>query len=279
MSTTPANGATDIDIQHPELWTMHLWLSEQSISYTLFTRAQDNSLTWGTIALDMSFGDYLKSLENCIYDHPLLLKPYGTVRVVCESSRFAVLPAEVAADDDLAAEVFAASIPDADGDVALCTMPRCGAAIAFELPRGTKGFLQRTFFNSPIVHSLMPLCEYYASKQQQTSLQRMFLHLDAERMRICIFGKGRLLMANVFDYRNPDDAAFYVLNAWQSFGLDPLADEVQMAGDKPQRDQLTPILRKYINYVMPTIFPAAAMRIGHDAVKAPYPLILLALCE
>ena len=83
MSTTPANGATDIDIQHPELWTMHLWLSEQSISYALFTRAQDNSLTWGTIALDMSFGDYLKSLENCIYDHPLLLKPYGTVRVVC----------------------------------------------------------------------------------------------------------------------------------------------------------------------------------------------------
>ena len=278
-STIPTLDADDRDIQHPELWTMHLWLGAESISYAIFTRAQTDSLMWGTIALDMSFGNYLKSIENCIYDHQLLLKPYGSVRVVCESSRFVLLPAEVAADDDLAAEAFAASLPDAEGDMAVCSLPRCGAAIAFELPRGVKSFLQRTFFSSPIVHSLMPMCEYFASKQQQTSLQRMFLHLDGERMRMCIFGKGRLLMANTFDYRSPDDAAYYVLNAWQSFGLDSLADEVQMAGDKSQRDQLTPILRKYINYVMPTIFPAAAMRIGHDAVKAPYPLILLALCE
>ena len=107
----------------------------------------------------------------------------------------------------------------------------------------------------------------------------MFLHLDGERMRMCIFGKGRLLMANTFDYRSPDDAAYYVLHAWQSFGFDALADEILLSGEKSRRDQITPLLRKYVNYVIPAIFPAAAMRIGHDAVRAPYHLILLALCE
>ncbi|MGN0213456.1 MAG: DUF3822 family protein [Muribaculaceae bacterium] len=277
-NTTPASTG-DIDIQHPELWTMHLWLDAESISYAIFTRAQNDSLVWGTIALDMSFGNYLKSLENCIYDNPLLLKPYGSVKVVCESNRFVLMPETVAADADLANDVFAHSFPDAEGDVAMCPLPRCGAAMAFELPKGVKGFLQRTFFNSPLCHSLMPMCEYYASKQEQTSLSRMFLHITDGTMRMCVFGKGKLLMANVFHYRSISDATFYVLNAWQSYGLDAQADEVQLAGDKQCRDQLTPMLRKYINYVLPTIFPASALRIGHDAVKAPYQLILLALCE
>ena len=279
MSSTLSSSTSDIEIQHPELWTLHLALGADKLQYVIFTKAQDNSLISGSIELEMSFCDYLKSLENCVYDNPLLLKPFGKVRVVCDSDRFAIMPRSVGADEDLATEVFARSYPDADGEVAFCAVPRCDAVIGFELPKGVVDFLQRTFYNPPIYHSLMPLCEYYASKQESTSLSRMFLHVDGHTMKMCLFGKGKLLMSNVFDFRSIDDAAFYVLHAWQSFELDALNDEVQMAGDKAIRDQLAPILRKYVNYVMPTIFPAAALRIGHDAVKAPYHLILLALCE
>ena len=56
-------------------------------------------------------------------------------------------------------------------------------------------------------------------------------------------------------------------------------NELFVTGSKALRDATIPTLRKYINYVMPSIFPAAALRIGQDAVKAPLSLILLALCE
>ncbi len=69
-----------------------------------------------------------------------------------------------------------------------------------------------------------------------------------------------------------------MLNAWQNLGLDVRSDELQISGDKALRDTLTPQLRKYINYVMPMIFPVSAMKIGQDAIKAPFDLILLSQC-
>lgn len=279
MSSTLSNTTGEIEIQHPELWTLHLGLGTDKIEFVIYTKAQADSLISGSIAMDMSFGDYLKSLENCVYDNPVLLKPFSKVSVVADSQHFLFLPKSVGDDEELAAAVFEKSFPDIEGEMSLCQMPQCGVVSAFELPKGVKAFLQRTFFNPPVCHSLVPLCEYYSSKQESTSLSRMFLYVGSDEMKMCVFGKGKLLMSNVYKCQSIDDAAFYALHAWQSYSLDALNDEMQLAGDKRVRDELVPILRKYINYVMPTIFPAAAMRIGHDAVKAPYQLILHALCE
>ena len=77
----------------------------------------------------------------------------------------------------------------------------------------------------------------------------------------------------------PDDVVYYALHAWQSFNLEATRHELFITGEKALRDAVIPTLRKYVSYVMPSIFPAAALKIGQDAVKAPFELILLALCE
>ncbi|MBQ2485271.1 MAG: DUF3822 family protein, partial [Muribaculaceae bacterium] len=82
-----------------------------------------------------------------------------------------------------------------------------------------------------------------------------------------------------FNYRSMDDAAYFILHAYDSLKMNRLSDEIQLSGDRDVREQLTPLLRRFINYVMPAIYPAAALRLGHDAMKAPFDLIMLALCE
>lgn len=278
MSNNLPTKTTDIEIRRPELWTLHLALNAQRISYVLYSKAQDDSLIWGEVGIDLSFGSYLKGVENAIYDNPLFLKPYGEVKVVVDSTRFMVMPSEID-DDDTRLDVMDTAFPDAEGEFAFCGMPQCGTVMGFEMEKGLEAFLQRTFFNPPICHALVPLCEYHKSKQGQTSLRRMYAHLHDDKLSLCLFQRGDLAMTNSFKFETIDDAAYYALHAWQSYGFDALADEIQLSGDKSLRDDITPMLRKYVNYVMPAIFPAAAMRIGHDAVKAPYHLILLALCE
>ncbi len=278
MSVTLSSSTDDINLQHPELWTMHLGVGKESINYVLYSKQQDNSLISGTVALDTAFGNYLKSVENCIYDNPLFLKPYGEVKVLVESNHFMVMPNEID-DYDTCHDIMETAFPEAEGEFALCPMPQCGTLMGFEMPKGLEAFLQRTFYNPPIMHQLVPLCEYYKLKQEQTSIRRMFVHLHDKKLDLCLYNKGALAMTNSYVFHAIEDAAYYALHAWQDYGFDGLADEVQLSGDKHLRDAITPIMRKYINFVMPAIFPAAAMRIGHDAVKAPYELILLALCE
>lgn len=62
-------------------------------------------------------------------------------------------------------------------------------------------------------------------------------------------------------------------------GLDAATDNIYLCGDTSARLALAPELSRYAANVLPFIFPSAALRGGHDALKAPFPLILIPLCE
>lgn len=264
------------NIQQPELWTLQLALRAKAIDYILFTDSQPDSLITGNIELDLSSGNYLKAVQNAVYDNPLLLDDYGKCRIIVESMHFVMLPGEC--DEWEAENVMATTFPDADADVAMCALQRCGTNLAFEITSGVLSFLQRTFNTPPIYHHLHPLCEHYKRLNEGTEISRMFLNMSPSRMDMVMYSKGLMTLANSYDYHSPEDAAYFALHAWDSMGLDRLSDEVQLTGDKAARNAIAPILRDYISFVMPAIYPAAAMRLGHDAMKAPFDLILLALC-
>ncbi len=268
---------TNINIQQPELWTLQLSLSARAIDYILFTEAHADSLIMGRIELDLSSGSYLKAVENAVYDNPVLLDDYRRVRVVVSSQHFVVLPAGY--DEIAGEEALRATYPDCDGDVARCELRRCGVVIAFEVPRGVLGFLQRTFSTPPVFHHLHPLCEHYKRLNEGSEISRMFLNMGESHMDMVVYKGGEIVMANAYDYRSAQDAAYLALHVWDSFEMDRLNDEMQLTGDKTQRNAIVPILRDYIHYVMPAIYPAAAIKLGQNAMKAPFDLIMLALCE
>ena len=87
LSSTTAN----IDIQHPEYWTLQLAFGSSEVQYTLHDIDEENSLITGTLPLDLSCGSYLKAAENAIYDNPVLLNDYKKVRIMVESQHFMIL--------------------------------------------------------------------------------------------------------------------------------------------------------------------------------------------
>ena len=273
-----SNHTGNINIQRPELWTLQLALHPRVMRYMLFNSGQDNSLIAGEIPLDSSQESYVKAVENAVYDNSVLLDDYGRVRLLADTEHFLLLPPDVDDDQD-ADELLRAQYPELEGDTALCRLNACRVGLAFELPPQVLGFLQRTFNMAPIVHHLQPLCDYYARFCQRSSVRRMFLNLHDERMDMVVFDRDSLQLANTFAVRSASDAAFMALHAWQSLGMDVHTDELQLTGDKAVRDQVSAELRRYVSYVMPAIFPAAAMRLSHDAMRAPFNLITLSLCE
>ncbi len=248
------------------------------MQYMLYDIDEENSLIVGEVSLDLSAGNYLKALENAVYDNPVLLDDYRRVRVMVDSRHFVLLPPQFGDEDD-ARETFEATFPTMQGDFSLCRLQRCNMHIGFEMPQGTIAFLNRTFNMPPIFHHLYPLCEHYKFHDEKRGVACMHLNLHEESIDVLVVHGRRLLMANTFACRSSLDAVYYALNAWKSLNLDVQKDQLLLTGTKALRDSVTPTLRQYICYVMPAIFPAAALKIGQDAVKAPLELILLALCE
>lgn len=272
-----SNSTTDIEIRQPELWNLILRLGETAVKFILYNEEEENSLISRELPLESPEVDYLKALENCIYDNPVLIQDYKKVVVSVCSRHFVVLPADFTGEDDMN-DIMSCMYAGDAGEYCLSELVDGENSVAFTMPRGVMSFLQRTFNMPLIVSHLVPLCRYAAGKSEKSGITKMFVHLYDNCMDMCIFRKGQLLVTNTFQYRNVEETAYYMLSAWQHFGLNAEDDELQLSADKSERDAVTPILRKYVSYVMPIMFPSSAMRIGRDAIKAPFDLILLSQC-
>lgn len=267
-----------ITINRPEAWTLMLAVGERELEYILFSPAQEESLIAATVPLKVST-PWMQAVENAVYDNELLLDDYGRVAIVVNAPHFVVMPSSIAADPYMVEKNFTIMFPDDDCEVQSCLMPRCDVAVAYGLPRGLYSFLMRTFNNAPLFHHLYPLCEHFKRLNTGTGISRMFLNLREGAMDMVVYCKGEMMMANSFEVRSTADATFLALHTWKSFGMDALTDEVQLTGHRELRDSLATQLREYVRFVMPAIFPAAALKLSSNAMNAPLDLILLATCE
>ena len=267
-------GKDNIDIQHPDVWELVVSIDDKQVKYILFTPTVANSLILGEVTF---VDDTLQALEDAIYDTPVLLNEYKRVRVIVHSRHFVFLPGETTDED--AMSLVRLAFPDQDVDAAVCAIPHHGVKIAYLMPKGMQAFLGRTFTYPLVCHHLMPLCGYFMEQNRGSDISRMFVNLQDDKMDVAIYRSGELVCANTYPFINTQEATYFALNAWRTHGLDQLTDELQLMGDNDVRAAMTPYLRKFVKFVMPAVYPAAAMRMGRNAMQAPLELILLGLCE
>ena len=267
-------GKQNIHIEHPEVWELLVAIGDRQVDYILYTPTVAGSLVVGEVT---RADESMQALEDAVYDTPELLNEYKRVTVVVHSQHFVLFPAEVTDDDCLA--LVRQSFPGDNGDAAVCDMPENGAKVAWLMPHGMQAFLGRTFSYPVVCHHLQPLCEHFKALNTSDAVSRMFLHLNENSLDLAVYRDGLLQCANTFPFSGYQDAVYYVLNVWRSHGMDQLADEMQLMGDREACAAMTPKLREFVKHVMPAVYPAAAMRLGRNAMQAPLELILLALCE
>ena len=72
-----------------------------------------------------------------------------------------------------------------------------------------------------------------------------------------------------------NDAVYYILNTWQQIKFNPRQDYLYITGDKQQTDEIREILKRYLLYIVPVVFPAQIFQAGKDSINAPFDLIAL----
>lgn len=264
-------------IGEPSLWRLYLRLGEKRLDAMLYNVATDNVLRYRAFPLDNPAGR-LKALEEVVYDNPVLLADFRSVDVIVESSLFTIIPAEIS-DRELQRDIFDAQLPgNADSEMFLSTLNAQNAVIAAGADPEILRFLRRTFNNPPLHHHLEPLCRYFHDKSRIGNAGKMYAHLRERHVDILLFGRDTLRLANSFPINDPMDAVYFIIATRQQLGLNPDSDELILAGDNTLREAVTPVLREYLTYVMPAIFPSTMYRAGKEALKAPFDLILMPLC-
>lgn len=266
------------NIKRPEIWELALRVCDTGVNYTLHTPLEDNSLIVGEAMLERTTESFLNRLENLFYDVPILVDEYRKVRVLYDTDIFVIIPDEFYSEEGYE-DIFRVSFPEFSGEILSSHLLLCKAYIVYGIPKGVSGFLSRTYPEVTINHSMMSLCEFFGKRSRLGNVNKMCATIIGRKLFLTGFNKDGLIAATSFSFRHVNDAAFFILSVWKENGLDVFADELQLAGNQEVRKEIIPILRQYITYVMPSLFPNALLKTGKEAMNAPFDLMILSLCE
>ena len=265
------------EIENPRLWRLGIELTPQMLHVVRTSTVEDASLR--RMSIPLSGDNYLKALEEAVYAAPELLADYGRTNIVVRTDAFTVIPRE--ADDDFARLcVDAACLADEDVPSETVVDDAEIAKVAWTLPADVTGFLARTFRNAPLQCHLTPLLRFFSRRTAMGNSAKLFAHIEEGCIDIMAFRPdGRLNLAVSHHIETDTDALYFIMACAKEADMDVRSDEILLCGEPERRLSLMPLVGRYAARVMPVIFPSAALRAGREAIKAPFPLIILPLCE
>lgn len=263
-------------VDSPAMWRLGIKISADTLSVVLHCPVRAGSLIYREIHLDPA-ADPAAAIQDAIYENPLLLQPFGHTDILVDTPRFTLVPAVL--DTEHAEGIAAALWQDTTLDPVVAPIKGTDAAAVMSVDARILSFLRRTFADAPITHAIAPLVSYFALTGRLGNGGKTCVHLRPTAVDIIIFGPSGLLMANTFATSSPDDALYHIIAASRRCGLDPACDEMLVCGDATLRETIMPRLRQYHSCVMPVIFPSRMFRAGKDALRAPFELIVLPLCD
>ena len=277
--TDKPNGT--IEILHPEVWSLAIRLSPGKIVYAVSSRMEDNSLVFGEIPFDGSGKDEIKEIESAVYDNRFFLYGYERRTIFSESRHFLLIPDEFSAGGDYeeCCRYYKYLYP---GDRLVVRTDRIegkGVTLVFGIEPALDSFLRRTFDNPEVTHFLTPIIKFFSRREHSNAANRMFVYFNDGKVGVVVLKNENMAFANFFRFSDINDAFYYVMNAWNANGLDPLSDEMHLLGEKRCRKALLEQFRRYVRVVVQSIFPARLLKLGRNAMDAPFDLIVLPLCE
>ena len=223
--------------------------------------------------------DNLKALEEIIYDNPELIGEYRRVDIAIDNNMFFVMDikdAETPGEIERRIESLWPESRHADETEILTTPVEDDKTIfVYAVSRKLTAFLRRTFNNPLISHRLGVLAKYHAHKNRLGNMGKVHVNLSADKTDIIVFGHQGLLMANTLSTKTPEDAAYYTLAVMRHFEYDNQADRVLVAGNISLREKYVGLMRNFVNFVVPEIFPSELSAANTYESAIPFELLLI----
>lgn len=263
-------------IAQPQSWQLVLEVSTPALSAVAFSPTESHTLIHEEIPLDCTAMPHLQALEDAVYNNPMLLLDFKSVQVIYDTPHFMPLPAAMS---PIATQILTKAFPAEAlqrAQIVQNQLGQLGCDIAFAVPEAEMGFINRTFHNATIIHPLTPLASWMRARHPNRRRGKTLVNLRPHRLDLIILGDDAPLTINSYSITCAADALYYILAARQTHRL-PDTDEIFIAGERELRAQTSALLRRYVRFVMPVIFPSSMFRAGRAAFDAPFEAIVAPL--
>ncbi len=166
-----------------------------------------------------------------------------------------------------------------DRRVAYTILPQLETVELFTLPRDVEDVVLQYYPTARFFASRSMLMErlLHVEENADDACRRLYLCAEADGYSLLAFDQMRLQFANTFEIASVADALYFVLNVFQTLGLDAEADHLVFVAPSAERDrQLQTQLAEYILHV-DSLTPADLFPHVRLAAEPQMPVDLAAL--
>lgn len=257
-------------------WRLTLRLGRDEVCYCL--TPTDASADWqaGRITLPPSNGSWLQRIEDAIYadERASLVDDFASVDIIVDTPIISIVPTSLTAEPSRCRQLLKATAPQFDGDVATAPMGASPMTLLMGIEAGVLGFATRTWSNCHLHHPLSVLADAMVAPERKEMVAAM---VTGNRLAVIAADGSLLHAANVFDFRDPDDAAYFILSVHKLTDFASDKGIIELSGDVDTRKAIEERLRRFVDFVMPTPPPPALAARGAEAMRYPLDLMLLSL--
>lgn len=215
--------------------------------------------------VDIAFARYAANAENSFEFVPYQARPEASLTVnlreafrtdpslreareaeVLVSGPVTLVPLDVFQEEDCET-YFQYCFPDTKGKRVFYDSLQQGtdAILLFGFSDQACRILEETFENVHYTSTQTPVIAHFASKGEEKAGHRLFVHVHHDVADLYVFAQRRLLLCNTYPVHAATDAVYFCLTLAKSMQMDLKTDSFYIAGQTPQRPDITAELQKY----------------------------------
>ncbi len=243
-------------------------LNANSLSYCIRDAVNDKFIALETIK---------DTLEKILVHYPWMKRPFRSVQVVIETTKFTLVPL-LLYDDSAQEKLLDFTVERESGERILSDhLQHPEVYNLYPVTESLMAQIRQNFPDSGTRHIASVMIEtIWINFKNRINTKKLFLHIREENFGLVVFDGTLLHYSNAFPYKAPEDIAYFVIFVMEQLDLNPEETGAVLMGDIDRKSPLYEILFRYIRNLE---FPARsdAVKVSpvfHDVPDQQYYLLL-----
>ena len=188
------------------------------------------------------------NLREALRQMPLLQNGYQRVTVLTDSP-ILLVPANLFQDEEK--ELFYRhTFTGQEQRVILhSVVTDLNAVAVFSIQKDLRQVITDRYEQTIFTPVMAPVWRHLYQKSFTGNHSKLYGYAHDHHLEIFSFAQNRFKFYNSYLVNNPDDALYYLLAVWKQLGMNPQEDELHLAGDLPEKEQLLEKARQYVKRV------------------------------
>lgn len=189
------------------------------------------------------------NLREAFKTADLLQRPAKAARVLVDTP-WLMIPIEEYEESNNET-LFMHAFPDTTGATIVGNvLPDLNAVVLFPLNRDLKLVVEDHYSDVVYTCLMRPVWNYLHHRSFIGNRRKLFAYFHDNVMELFSYERNRFVFCNRYDVQTTKDIVYFTLFVWKQLALDQMRDELIIAGDMPDKENMLETLRLYVSTVI-----------------------------